>query len=169
MSTPAHVRIELQSNPLYLCGVRDMVSSVARRLGLGEPAAAQIALALDEALCNVIRHGYDRRKDQPIVVELTPIGPAERAEGLRVVIEDRGRQVEPEAIKGRDLADIRPGGLGVHIIREVMDSVVYERLPEVGMRLTMEKRAGIGDRGLGPGGDRGGCGGRGAASPGSAA
>lgn len=127
------------SNPLYLCGARELVSSVARRLGFGDQAAGQITLAVDEALCNVIRHGYDRRRDQPIVIELEPLGAPEHAEGLRVVIEDRGRQVDPEQIKGRDLADIRPGGLGVHIMREVMDSVVYERLPEVGMRLIMEK------------------------------
>ncbi len=149
-----HVRIELLSNPLYLCGARDLVLSVARRLGFSDDAAGQVALAVDEALCNVIRHGYDRRTDQPIILEVSPLGPPERAEGVRVVIQDRGRQVDPAQIRGRDLSDVRPGGLGVHIIREVMDSVVYEKLPEAGMRLTMEKR-------LAPGVRAGVCGGPG--------
>ena len=56
-----------------------------------------------------------------------------------MVIEDEARQVEPESIKGRDLADIRPGGLGVHIIREVTDLAVYEKRAGAGMRLTIEK------------------------------
>lgn len=159
MTLQPHVRVELLSNPLYLCGVRDLVASVARRLGFGETAAGQVALAVDEALCNVIRHGYDRRTDQPITIEVSPLGPPECAEGLRVVIQDRGRQVEPEQIRGRDLSDVRPGGLGVHIIREVMDLVVYEKLPEAGMRLTMEKRLEPGGRarviGLGGGGTSG--------------
>jgi hypothetical protein len=59
--------------------------------------------------------------------------------GLRIVIEDLGRQTDPGAIKGRDLDDVRPGGLGVHIIREVMDEVVYEKRPGGGMRLTLVK------------------------------
>lgn len=145
MTIQPHVRVELLSHPLYLCGARDLVTSVARRLGFGEASAGRIALAVDEALCNVIRHGYDRRTDQPITIELSPLGPPEAAEGLRVVIEDRGRQVEPEQIRGRDLRDLRPGGLGVHIIREVMDRVVYEKREGAGMRLTMEKRRTAGD------------------------
>jgi hypothetical protein len=62
-----------------------------------------------------------------------------RCAGLRIVIEDCGRQADPDAIKGRDLDDIRPGGLGVHIIREVMDQAVYEKRPAGGMRLTLVK------------------------------
>ena len=43
-------------------------------------------------------------------------------------------------IKSRDLDDIRPGGLGVNIIRQVMDEVSYERRERIGMRLTLIKR-----------------------------
>ena len=49
------------------------------------------------------------------------------------------KQVDPESIQPRDLDDIRPGGLGVHIIREVMDEVAYEKRQGPGMRLTMIK------------------------------
>jgi anti-sigma regulatory factor (Ser/Thr protein kinase) len=63
-----------------------------------------------------------------------------RRAGLKVVLEDEARQVDPSKIKSRDLDEIRPGGLGVHIIREVMDEAVYERRDRVGMRLTLVKR-----------------------------
>ena len=56
------------------------------------------------------------------------------------MIEDLASQVDPADIQSRDLDDIRPGGLGVHIIREVMDEVTWERRSPKGMRLTMIKR-----------------------------
>jgi anti-sigma regulatory factor (Ser/Thr protein kinase) len=147
MSEHPQVRIELMSNPLYLSGVREMVAAVARRLGFMDEACGQIALAVDEALCNVIRHGYGRRPDRPIWISLWPIGgvaPSGSADNptkaIRIVIEDEAKQVDPDLIKSRDLDEVRPGGLGVHIIRAVMDEVRYERREGRGMRLTMLKR-----------------------------
>lgn len=139
MSTAPDIRIELKSDPNYLAGARDLVSAVARRLGFSDEASGQIALALDEALANVIRHGYDKRTDAPIWISLWPVRTTPEG-GIRIVIEDEARQVDPDKIKGRDLEEVRPGGLGVHIIREVMDEVTYEKREHKGMRLTMVKR-----------------------------
>lgn len=143
MSERPHIRVELMSNPVYLSGARELVSSVARRLGFDDFDCSKIALAVDEALCNVIRHGYGRRTDKPIWIALWPIDDDAdgTAEGVRIVIEDEAKQVDPDKMKGRELADVRPGGLGVHIIREVMDEARYEKRPEGGMRLTLIKRA----------------------------
>lgn len=147
------IRIELRSNPLYLSGAREMVAAVARRLGFSDEACGQIALAVDEALCNVIRHGYDRASDKPIWISLWPVGalaacegnscpitPEANIEALRIVIDDEARQVDPSVIKSRNLEDVRPGGLGVHIIKAVMDDVSYEKRSAIGMRLTMIKK-----------------------------
>ncbi len=149
MSDQPQIIIEMRSNPLYLSGMREMVGSVARRLGFSEEACGQMALAIDEALCNVMKHGYAKAHDQPIWIKLTPLGGITTPEeivkngnpttGLQIVLEDEARQVEPHQIKGRDLDEIRPGGLGVHIIHEVMDQVSYEKRPGKGMRLTMIK------------------------------
>jgi len=139
--TNPHVRVELISDPTYLCGARELVAAIARRLGFTEEDCGQLALAVDEALCNVMRHGYDRRTDGRIWLSLLPMnGPDASAPDLKVVIEDEAKQVEPENIVGRDLDDIRPGGLGVHIIQKVMDNVRYEKRDSRGMRLTMIKR-----------------------------
>jgi serine/threonine-protein kinase RsbW len=147
-TTPPHLALEMRSHPQYLSGVREMISSVAKRLGYTDTQCSQIALAVDEALCNVMRHGYKRKTDQPIWVKVWPLdgGGREAAEGteaaaLRIVIEDKADQVDPSAIKSRNLDEIRPGGLGVHIIKEVMDEAVYEKQAGgVGMRLTMVKK-----------------------------
>ncbi|USN98284.1 MAG: ATP-binding protein [Phycisphaeraceae bacterium] len=143
MDERPHIHIELVSDPIYLSGARELVGSVARRLGFDDLQCSKIALAVDEALCNIIRHGYDRAADRPIWISVWPAGRDEsgRPSGIRLVIEDEARQVEPNALKGRELDDVRPGGLGVHIIREVMDDVVYAKRKDKGMRLSMVKHA----------------------------
>ncbi|MBX3380555.1 MAG: ATP-binding protein [Phycisphaeraceae bacterium] len=135
----AHVRMELLSSPVYTSGARDMVQAVTRRMGFAELDCSQIALAVDEALCNIMRHGYENKPDQPIWVGVWPVDEPGVPGGIRIVIEDVARQIEPEKIKGRELHDVKPGGLGVHVIKEVMDKVTYEKRPGGGMRLTMIK------------------------------
>lgn len=149
------VLLRLTSHPRYLSGARELVTATARRLGFDETVGCQIALAVDEALANVIRHGYGSQPDRPIWVSIWPLGSSvDDAAGMRIMIEDEAAQVEPDQIKGRDLEDIRPGGLGVHIIRKVMDHACYEKREGGGMRLVMEKRlttGGGGDAGDSPG------------------
>jgi anti-sigma regulatory factor (Ser/Thr protein kinase) len=133
------IRLEMLSQPRLLAAARAMVGQFAQRMGFSEGACGQISLAVDEALCNIINHGYERRTDGRIWLNLWGLdGSAPPM--LRIVIEDRAKQVDPAIIKSRDLEDIRPGGLGVHIIREVMDNVQYEQRAEGGMRLSMSKQ-----------------------------
>lgn len=161
MIAKPHLRLEMVSNPLYLAGARELVASVADRLGMTEDACAHLKLSVDEALCNVIRHGYNSRHDGPIWMSLFPITDEARGSGLKVVIEDEARQVDPSSIRGRDLDEVRPGGLGVHIIVQLMDEVVYERRNPKGMRLTLIKWNGSHAKGTisrdGPGCCRGSC------------
>jgi len=141
------LRFEMLSQPRYLSAVRAMVSQVAQRFGFSEGECNQMSLAVDEAICNVINHGYQRRDDGRIWVSVWPV----EGGGLRVVIEDVARQVDLDSIRPRDLDEVRPGGLGVHIIREVMDEVIYEHRAEGGMRLTMTKRPGTAANAAGEG------------------
>ncbi len=138
LSAEPHIRLELLSQARFLAGVRALVGNVVQRLGGNETICGQISLAVDEALCNIINHGYDRRADGRIWINMWVID--ENPPAIHIVIEDRARQVDPATIRSRDLDDIRPGGLGVYIIREVMDEVCYEQREGGGMRLTMRKR-----------------------------
>lgn len=154
-----HVTVRLLSQARYLSGTRDLVSGVSKRLGFADGACAHIALAVDEALCNIIRHGYGRREDGRIWVHMWPAhGPAgARVDGVRIEIEDECPQTDPSRFRGRELDDVRPGGLGMHIIRKVMDEVRFERREDaggVGMRVVLFKRLspeGDGGVGLSPG------------------
>ena len=57
------VRLEMFSRPRLLAAARAMVGNIAHRHGFNEVQCGQISLAVDEALCNIINHGYDRRPD----------------------------------------------------------------------------------------------------------
>jgi len=139
-----HLKLEVLSQPRYLCGARELVSTVARRLGFDELSCSQIALAVDEALANVMRHGYGGRADGRVWISVWPLDACGGCDsgGIRIVIEDEAKQVEPDCIQGRDLDDVKPGGLGVHIIRHVMDVACYEKRECAGMRLTLQKMMG---------------------------
>ncbi len=137
---PDHDAIELRidSDPRFLCVVRAVVSVIADKVGLNEAICGQVSLAVDEAVTNVMRHGYGGATDQPIWIKVR-LGDGNGGEGFTVIVEDRGRQVDPATIQGRDLDEVRPGGLGVHIIRQVMDQVSYSQRDGGGMRLVMSK------------------------------
>lgn len=134
-----HIRFEMLSQPRYLSSARAMAAAVAERYGFDDCTCGQIALAVDEALSNVIKHGYNREPTGRIWLTITPVEGPRGVEALRITIEDRAQQVDLDCIKSRDLDDIRPGGLGVHIIRHLMDQAVWEKRPEGGMRLTLVK------------------------------
>lgn len=135
---PADIELEMWSQPRLLSAARAMITHLAQRLGFDEITAGQVSLAIDEALCNIINHGYKRRTDGRIWLHVWAI---EEPPGTMVVsIEDRAEAVDPETIRGRDLDEIRPGGLGVYIMREVMDVVHYEQREGGGMRLVMRKK-----------------------------
>jgi serine/threonine-protein kinase RsbW len=138
MSEP--LKITITSNPCYIKVVRTAVEAFGGRNGFSLEQSHQIGLAVNEALANVIEHGYEGNMSQVINVTVEMLEEDQLSgKGLRVIIRDFGRQVDPECIKSRDLNEIRPGGLGVHIMRTVMDAVVYRCMPEGGMELTMLK------------------------------
>ena len=141
-SAPApDVVLRVTSDVRYLAGARELVAGVAKRVGFSQDSSAHLALAVDEALCNVIRHGYKLQTGRPIWVKIWPLeDDGKHGPGVRIVIEDEAPPVDVSQIQGRDLDDIRPGGLGVHIIRQVVDEAEYAPRGEIGMCLTLVKR-----------------------------
>ena len=139
MSVPGELDLELTSELTRLADVREQVRTWLAADGWDVACVAEITLAVDEALTNVIRHGYASEPGHRILLRMSVIADAQRGDGLEVVIRDYGKQVDPAAIHGRALDDYRPGGLGVHIMRGMMDAVEYSRAPGGGMQLVMQK------------------------------
>ncbi len=132
----------IQSNPAELPQVRAAIEAGGARMGFDKRDCHAIALAVDEALANVIKHAYSGANDKKITIEIEELNEDPDHGGLKVSIRDFGKAVKISKIKGRKLTDIRPGGLGVHIMRKVMDEVVFECPPSGGTLLRMVKYQG---------------------------
>jgi serine/threonine-protein kinase RsbW len=123
------LRMELQSDPELLCVVRNALGQLAAMLGFSEVECHAVVLAVDEAMTNIIRHAYRGNKEQPIQASFYRVQISHEgapAEALEIVLEDSGVKVNPGELCGRALEDVRPGGLGLHFIRESMDTVEFD-------------------------------------------
>lgn len=136
MKDPAStVSICIPSDPKQLYLMRRLVQEISLAHGFPEEEIQRIVLAMDEACSNVIRYAYEGDPGGDIVIEA---GPTE--EGLCFVVIDRGRKPDPDSIQPRSLEDIKPGGLGTHFIRAVMDQVTYDTSSGPGTRLVLIKK-----------------------------
>jgi serine/threonine-protein kinase RsbW len=125
------LKLSLLSDPKLLCVVRAAVGEMAMRTGFSEAQVRSVVLAVDEALANVIRHAYQGRFDRPIQISFyrgQVRSGSDVREALKIQIVDRGVPVEAAKLVGRSLDDVRPGGLGLHFIREIMDSVEFQHI-----------------------------------------
>lgn len=134
-AAPDHLRLSLTSDPKFLPAVRGMVEQAAVLAGFPTLERDTLLLAVTEAVSNVIRHVYRDRHDQPIELEVV-VRPGE----VHLDLVDHGRYVDPSRIASRPLDEVRPGGLGVHLIRSTMDVVEYKRNAHGGTTLTLVKR-----------------------------
>lgn len=120
--------LKFRSDPKMLCVVRGALGPLTDMLGLSPEACRAVVLAVDEALTNVIRHAYLGRTDKPVEVIFRRCqvrGDDGWRDSLEIVLEDHGIPVKAEEMRGRSLDEVRPGGLGLHFIRENMDKVKF--------------------------------------------
>ena len=98
----------------------------------------KIDLALEEVFTNIVRHGYEDSRPHEIAIRLQS-----GRDRVRITIEDDGRHFNPLLAQAVDvnaaLSERRIGGLGIHLVRRLMDQVRYQRRPG-GNRLILIKR-----------------------------
>jgi serine/threonine-protein kinase RsbW len=108
--------------------IRTFVAGVARKVGFGEEDVNKIELAVDEACSNVIEHAYarDERKDIDIDVRID-------YQKLTVIVTDHGKSFHFDGVPMPDmkqyLAELRIGGLGIYLMKMLMDEVEYRSEP----------------------------------------
>lgn len=129
------VLLVIPSSPEYLRIVRAVVREFGGIGGWSREDVRAVTLAVDEACSNIIRHAYGGAADRPIHVSL-------RQEGgfIRIELVDQGEPVDPERVRPRKLDDVRPGGLGLHLIRNLMDEVRFDTEHTEGNRLILSRR-----------------------------
>ncbi len=120
--------IHIESRTERLSAVREFVSEAARSFGFSEEDVGKIALAVDEACTNVIKHAYKFDPTKEIAIS---VKGADRA--FMVSIRDNGRAFDPAGIHQPDMKEymthFRRGGLGVYLMRSLMDKVEYNIEP----------------------------------------
>jgi serine/threonine-protein kinase RsbW len=124
------LKLELRSHPNLLCVIRGALEPLMEMMGFSGEHNRAIIRAVDEAVSNIMRHSYQGRLDQPIEIycnRLQRRTNGETEQGVEILLFDCGPAVDTTKIEARPLDEVRPGGLGLHIIRGSMDTVQYER------------------------------------------
>ncbi len=118
--------------------ISDYITGCAHAAGLNEAEIYAVQLAVDEAATNIIEHGYGMECPSRIDVTCEIL-----KDGLKVVIYDDADPFDPSTVPepaiNVSLDDIKPRGLGIFIMKKMMDEVNYESSPERGNTLTMVK------------------------------
>ena len=102
------------------------IAAWAKRIGFQGKELHQLELASEEALVNIIHHAYSDRGGQ-IEISISHFG-----NGIRIEICDWGKffnpqRFEPTAHLNKPLADRDIGGLGIHLMRQCLDELLYTR------------------------------------------
>jgi anti-sigma regulatory factor (Ser/Thr protein kinase) len=124
------LKLELRSHPALLCVIRGALAPLMEMLKFSDEQVREIIRGVDEAVANIMRHSYSGRLDQPIEVYCNRLqressGQTERA--IEILLFDCGPAVDTTKLCARPLDEVRPGGLGLHIIRGSMDTIEYKR------------------------------------------
>jgi len=105
--------------------VRPRVRRAAAAAGCPEELAERLVLVVDEAVANVIRHGYEGDRGGEIRLRILRDG-----DELVILLRDWADPVDASCIQPRDLSECRPGGLGINFIDEIMDRWEFLRPDE---------------------------------------
>ncbi len=117
----------------------DLVREAAVDAGFDEPTVYHCQMSVDEACTNIVEHAYGGEDRGNIDITCTV---AENV--FSVTLLDQGKPFDPESVPppviDSDIHKIKPGGIGLHLMSQLMDEVHFSFSDE-GNRLTMVKRA----------------------------
>ena len=131
-------QLKIASDLRHLPFVGQFVRESGRAAGLDEGDLFEVELACEEACNNVIEHAY-RNAQGDIDITCTVTGS-----DFVIEIQDQGRPFDPTQFpplgRRRRPGQVTIGGLGIHLMRELMDVISYRFDPTTGNHLTMIKR-----------------------------
>lgn len=123
----------------FLDEIRDLAARVARQAGFTEKDIYAIQLSADEAASNIIEHAYEG-----IAAGVIQMTCEMQGDTLIIAMQDFGASFDSSKITEpnlkADLSERKIGGLGIYLMRKLMDEVRYESKAGEGNLLTMLKR-----------------------------
>lgn len=119
--------------------IREFLEHAVINLGGSEDDAGDLVLAVNEAVTNVLLHGYDGRPG-PVIV-----GVEMEDEEVRVILSDHAPHFDPTSVPPPDIhlpLEDRPlGGLGVHMMRQLTDALIYRPTADGNELVFVKRRA----------------------------
>jgi serine/threonine-protein kinase RsbW len=126
MNTSGPISFELRNHLSELATLCERMEAVGQTLGLPRRCLFEVNLALDELFTNIISYGFQDQSEHFIRVHVSAA-----PDMLTVVLEDDGVAFNPVERIPPDLPctldECKVGGLGIHLVRNLMDEVTYER------------------------------------------
>lgn len=123
----------------YLAEVRNFVAEHASNFGFDDKQVSDIRLAVDEACTNIIKHAYNFDQDQSVEIKIGLKG-----EKLWVSLKDTGDAFDPRKYSKPDLREQmknrKRGGVGVFLIKKLMDEVEYVKMDDANVIRMYKKR-----------------------------
>ena len=118
--------------------IRDFVAHAAHQFGFGEDDVNKIVLAVDEACTNIIEHAYGYGKNHKIKLSILA-----KEKVFEITITDQGRAFDPLSVPQPNmkeyLSHFKRGGLGMYLMKTVMDKVEYDFKPGPVNRVRLTK------------------------------
>ena len=118
---------ELKNDQSELDRLCEKCEELGRSIGLSDKSVFEINLALDELFTNIISYGFKDQKEHSIKIEISVDDHQ-----LHMRIEDDGIPFNPLAVEPPDfqcgIEECQVGGLGIHLIKKLMDDVQYKRV-----------------------------------------
>lgn len=123
----------------YLGAITEFVGEIARAGGFDAKDVYNIQLAADEAASNIIEHAYEGVKNG-----LLEISCCVKDDVITIIMMDKGKPFDPSAVPlpdlKADIAERKIGGLGIFLMRKLMDEVHFESRRDKSNVLRMTKR-----------------------------
>lgn len=119
-------RMKLPADSGNLDIIRKFIAGISENMGFNDEEVYKIELAVDEACANVIKHAYlTNSKREPII----NIEAQEKNDRIEIVISDKGKGFDPSKVKKPEIEEymkkMKRGGLGIYLIKELMDKVSF--------------------------------------------
>lgn len=122
------IELKVSSRTENLSVIRDFIGANALEAGISITIVENIILAVDEACTNIIKHAYKLSPEGEIIIKVNY-----DEEKFCVTIIDYGKSFDPDKIPLPDLQkyyrEHRVGGLGIYLIKSLMDDVRYTTVP----------------------------------------
>jgi len=120
-------RLKLPADTQNLDIIRKFVAGIAENMGFSEEEIYKIELAVDEACSNVVKHAYMTNTKQEHIIN---IEVKEKNSEIEIIISDKGKGFDPKKVKRPELEEymrkMKRGGLGIYLIKELMDKVSFQ-------------------------------------------